>query len=282
MVNAHTGNPHIVPEDMQDVPVKEPDGCVVKVERGGFKPFLLLRKKEVPDILAGKLLLAFAHIVQKTAIAQRFCSIGSWRYLMNLFIGKIVSSILQIILFVIVPFIWWFVTARNHQKFSQWIGLKKIDGGKRTFVSIIIVSISFLVLGGLTLYGIRDIDTATSEFASLGVDALPAIVIYAAFNTAFPEEILFRGFLLKRVANKFGFNIANLTQALLFGLLHGVMFFSLVGAIKAILILFFTSVIAWLMGYINEKISNGSIIPSWIIHTISNLFSGICAAFSII
>ena len=39
-------------------------------------------------------------------------------------------------------------------------------------------------------------------------------------------------------------------------------------------ILFFTSVIAWLMGYINEKISNGSIIPSWIIHTISNLFSG--------
>ena len=55
------------------------------------------------------------------------------------------------------------------------------------------------------------------------------------------------------MANKFGFNIANLTQALLFGLLHGVMFFSLVGAIKAILILFFTSVIAWLMGYINEK-----------------------------
>lgn len=201
---------------------------------------------------------------------------------MNLFINKIVSSILQIVLFAIVPFIWWFVTARKHQKFSQWIGLKKIDGGKRTLIAIVTVSIAFLVLGALTLYMIRDIDTATSEFSNLGVNAIPAIVIYAAFNTAFPEEILFRGFLLKRMANQFDFNIANLIQALLFGLLHGVMFFSLVGVIKAILIIIFTGAIAWFMGFINEKKSDGSIIPSWIIHTISNLFSGICAAFSII
>ena len=201
---------------------------------------------------------------------------------MNLFINKIVSSILQIVLFAIVPFIWWFVTARKHQKFSQWIGLKKIDGGKRTLIAIVTVSIAFLVLGALTLYMIRDIDTATSEFSNLGVNAIPAIVIYAAFNTAFPEEILFRGFLLKRMANQFDFHIANLIQALLFGLLHGVMFFSLVGVIKAILIIIFTGAIAWFMGFINEKKSDGSIIPSWIIHTISNLFSGICAAFSII
>ena len=159
---------------------------------------------------------------------------------------------------------------------------EKIDGGKRTLIAIVTVSIAFLVLGALTLYMIRDIDTATSEFSNLGVNAIPAIVIYAAFNTAFPEEILFRGFLLKRMANQFDFNIANLIQALLFGLLHGVMFFSLVGVIKAILIIIFTGAIAWFMGFINEKKSDGSIIPSWIIHTISNLFSGICAAFSII
>ena len=201
---------------------------------------------------------------------------------MNLFINKIVSSILQIILLAIVPFIWWFVTARKYQKFLQWIGLKKIDGGKRTLVAVITVSIAFLVLGAYVLYLIRGIDTATSEFTGLGANAIPAIIIYAAFNTAFPEEILFRGFLLKRMANKFGFNIANITQALLFGLLHGVMFFSLVGVIKAIVIITFTGVLAWFMGYINEKQSNGSIIPSWIIHTISNLFSGFCAAFSII
>lgn len=201
---------------------------------------------------------------------------------MSLFINKIVSSIFQIVLFAIIPFIWWLVTARKQQKFAEWIGLKKIEGGKKTLTAIIIVSIAFLFSGVITLYAIKGIETAASEFAGLGVIGIPSIVIYATFNTAFPEELLFRGFLLKRLANKFGFNIANIIQALLFGLLHGVMFFSLVGVVKAILIVALTGGIAWFMGYINEKNSNGSIIPSWIIHAISNLFSGICTAFSII
>lgn len=198
---------------------------------------------------------------------------------MNLFVSKVMSSVLQIILFMIVPFIWWLVTARKKQKFMEWIGLKKIEGGTKTLMATLLVAVAFLFAGVLTLYAIGNVKTTTSEFAGLGGVAIPAIIIHAAFNTAFPEELLFRGFLLKRLENKLGFNIANAIQALLFGLLHGAMFFSLVGVIKAILIIAFTGVIAWFMGYINEKYSNGSIIPSWIIHTISNLFSGICSAF---
>lgn len=201
---------------------------------------------------------------------------------MNLFINKIISSIIQIILFAIIPFIWWFVTARKQQKFPQWIGTKKITGGKKTFFAIGMASVAFLLIGTFTLYCIRDVETAPSDFAGLGASAIPAIIIYAAFNTAFPEELLFRGFLLKRLANKFGFHIANLIQALLFGLLHGVMFISLAGSIRTILIIVLTGTIAWFMGFINEKYSDGSILPSWIIHTVSNLFSGLCSAFSII
>ena len=201
---------------------------------------------------------------------------------MILFINKIVSSVLQIILFAIIPFVWWLITARKKQKFAQWIGLKKIEGDRKTAAAISLVSAAFLLLGVLTLYAVRDIETAASEFAGLGIAAIPAILIYAAFNTALPEELLFRGFLLKRLANKFGFGVANAIQALLFGMLHGVMFFSLAGAVKAVLIIVFTSVVAWFMGYVNEKKSNGSIIPSWIIHTVSNLFAGVFAAFSII
>ena len=119
---------------------------------------------------------------------------------MNLFINKIISSILQIILFSIIPFIWWLATARKKQKFAEWIGLKKIEGGKKTLTAIIIVSIAFLISGALTLYLIRGIEMATSEFTGLGVVAIPAIVVYSTFNTAFPEELLFRGFLLKRLA----------------------------------------------------------------------------------
>ena len=90
---------------------------------------------------------------------------------MKLFISKIMGSVLQIILFMSIPFIWWLATARKKQKFAE----------------------------------------------------------------------------LKRLENKLGFNIANVIQALLFGLMHGVMFFSLVGVIKAILILAFTCGIAWLI-----------------------------------
>lgn len=197
---------------------------------------------------------------------------------MNLLINKIISSMLQIALFAFIPFVWWLVTARKQQKFTQWIGLKKVEGSKNTLV--IMVSAVFMLSGFLTLYVIRGIETAASEFTGLGTKAIPAIAIYASFNTAFPEELLFRGFLLKRLENKFGFHMANFIQALLFGLFHGVMFFSLVGVIKAILIIVFTGTIAWLMGYVNEKNHNGSIIPSWIIHTISNLLAGICTAFS--
>lgn len=200
---------------------------------------------------------------------------------MELFINKVVTSVVQIILFSLVPFVWWIITARKKCKFTQWIGLKKIEGGKKTALAIVLVSFAFILIGAFTLFVLKDVEMATSDFKGLGVAAIPAILVYAIFNTSLPEEILFRGFLLKRISNKFGFVSANIIQSILFGLMHGVMFFKYVGILKAILIIVFTMVIAWFMGYINEKKSNGSIIPGWIIHALSNIFSGLCAAFSI-
>lgn len=200
---------------------------------------------------------------------------------MSLFINKLLSSAVQIVLFTLVPFVWWLVTARKKQNFFDWIGLKKPQGGKKTFFGTLIVALIFLVFGAFTIYTLGNTETATSDFAGLGIKAIPVVLVYAILNTSLPEEILFRGFLLKRISNKFGFGVANVIQSLVFGIMHGVMFFSLVGISKAILIIAFTSSIAWFMGYINEKKANGSIIPSWTIHALSNIFSGLCAAFMI-
>ncbi|MDO5147569.1 MAG: CPBP family intramembrane metalloprotease [Eubacteriales bacterium] len=202
---------------------------------------------------------------------------------MTLFLNKVVSSITQIILFALIPFIWWLISGREQEKFTQWIGIKKVEGNKNK-VSIIVIAISlvFMLLGAITLYVLRDVEMATSEFADLGMSALPAIFVYAIFNTAFPEELFFRGFILKRMSKKFGFICGNCVQAILFSLLHSVMFYSIVGIVKTMLIASFTGVIAYSMGCANEKIANGSIIPSWIIHSLSNIFSGICAAFMLI
>ena len=40
-------------------------------------------------------------------------------------LNEIVSSIIQILLFSIVPFVWWLITAKKKESFYVWIGLKK-------------------------------------------------------------------------------------------------------------------------------------------------------------
>ena len=199
-------------------------------------------------------------------------------------VNKIISSVMQIILFSLIPLIWWLITARKKESFFKWIGLKKIEkeNKKSSVVNMLPIAISYLIVSFITIYLIKDIETATSEFAGMGISALLPALIYAIFNTSLPEEILFRGFLLKRIASKFGYMIANIIQSTIFGLLHGFMFFNVLGIVKTIVIILFTGIIAFAMGYINEKKANGSILPSWFIHALSNIFASIVAMFSLI
>lgn len=199
----------------------------------------------------------------------------------TLFINKIIGSILQLILFSAIPFIWWLCTARKKESFFKWIGLKKADEGhfKKALPQTACIICLFIALGALILYMIKGTETATSDFTGMGAAAIPAILVYAIFNTSLPEEIVFRGFLLKRIQNKFGFKVANFVQAFLFGLLHGVMFFTVLDPVRTLFIILFTGVIAAFMGYINEKKCDGSLIPGWMIHASSNIFSGLAAAF---
>ena len=202
---------------------------------------------------------------------------------MELMIQKLISSAVQIVLFTLIPFIWWLITARKENGFFKWIGLKPVKGAKKnkTVLWILGIVIGFMALSAYILYSLREVKMATSDFNGLEAAAIPAILVYAILNTSLPEEIVFRGFLLKRIGNKFGFHIGNLIQAIVFGLMHGVMFFTYTGIVKAVVITFFTGTIGWLMGYVNEKKAEGSIIPGWCIHAMANIFSGICAAFMI-
>ncbi|MBR3635038.1 MAG: CPBP family intramembrane metalloprotease [Lachnospiraceae bacterium] len=200
---------------------------------------------------------------------------------MNLFIQTFINSIVEILLFSLIPLIWWLITARKETGFFKWIGLKRPKDTKenKTFIWILAIIICFCVLSAFMLILVKGTQTATSQFEGLRFSALPAILIYAILNTALPEEILFRGFLLKRFSSKFGFTAGNIIQSMLFGLMHGIMFFSVSGMIKAILIILFTGSIGWFMGFVNEKKADGSIIPSWMIHAAANIFSAICSAF---
>ncbi len=200
-------------------------------------------------------------------------------------IQQMTNALIQIALFMLLPFIWWFVTARRKSSFLDWIGFKplKDTGNHKMWLWIFLGLLSFTIFSYLVLYTtVKDLKTATSSFAGLGFQALPAVLIYSLFQTSLPEELLFRGFLLKRFSVCLPFGVANTIQAALFGLLHGLMFISEVSWLQTLLIILCTGGIAAYLGFVNEKKSGGSILASWIMHALANVITGMLSAFLLI
>ena len=128
----------------------------------------------------------------------------------ELLINQLFSSIATIPVMLLLPLIWWLVTARKAQNFFLWIGLKRIQTEKKTTLL-------------LWFFG----------------------------------------------------------AAAAFRLMHGVMFFTAVGALRATLVTILTGTIGWGLGGLNEKQAGVSIFPSWAIHVLSNLIAEMCAALTV-
>lgn len=119
-------------------------------------------------------------------------------------------------------------------------------------------------------------ETVTGKVHDLGF-GLPAIVfilLTALFKTALAEEILFRGFIAKRLIHALGFRRGNVLQSLIFGMVH-VLIFLLVSKNPVILvgILMLTALGAYIIGWLNERMAQGSILPGWIAHGLGNVIS---------
>ncbi len=197
---------------------------------------------------------------------------------MQIFISKLLGSLISLAIVFSIIFIVWFLFARKREKITKWIGLYGFGNKNKVYLWMMIGTIFFILVGTFMLYIFKDVKTASSDFYSLGFLALPAIIVHASLGTALPEEVLFRGFILKRLENKFSFNVGNIVQSLLFGLVHGLAFIAFVGIFKGLLLFIFTGLLAFLIGYINEKKAEGSILPGIILHFIANVFSGVCSA----
>ncbi|WP_374018320.1 CPBP family intramembrane glutamic endopeptidase [Paenibacillus thiaminolyticus] len=195
-----------------------------------------------------------------------------------------VSAVLQVGLFTVIPFAWWLVTARRHQSFLSWLGLKKpvIERKKRFYLQLLSIILLFTPTMLLLYVLVDSSDAAVSQFSGQGVSVLVPVFFYSFIQTGLSEEIVFRGFLCKRLSAKVGFSNGNIVQASLFGLIHGALFYSSVSLYAAIALAIATGGMGWLMGWINEKKAGGSILPSWFIHGCANLASSIAAMVSII
>ncbi len=200
---------------------------------------------------------------------------------MELIYDNLIQGASRILSFSIIPFIWWFRSARKSHNFLQWIGLKKIDRGENTKTAMWVLGIALIsmVASFFIINLMQGSHMAVFEFWGRGINALPVILIYSIFTTSLPEEIFFRGFLLKRLSDRFGFAAGNIIQSILFGLARGIFFLPDAGTVKTVNTIVLISAIGGLMGYVNEQKAYGSILPSWCIHAVANIYAGICSAF---
>ncbi len=192
---------------------------------------------------------------------------------------ELIGAVIQALLFALAPLAVWFFTARRKTPFFRWIGLKKpacAQAGKTVLLAAAAALVYIGAMTGCVKLLPEGVTTAGSQFAGRGLAALPLIFINAFLRTALSEEILFRGFILKRAQEKLGFRAANLIQALLFGLMHGVPFAIATKSAAAFLLLTLApGLFGWYQGWLNEKQCGGSILPSWLLHGCMNLATGI-------
>ena len=183
------------------------------------------------------------------------------------------------------PVVWWFFTAREKDNFFEWIGLKRITAKKSlAYLAIVCVLLNYLSPKYLTPLFIPEGVTAQSQYAGMGLSALPAILYFGLIETGLREEIFFRGFLLKRLQTKLGFWVANIIQALLFALPHSVLLIIVSPTLwfPAMMAAVLVAPMAMLFGYISERSSGGSIIPLILIHGLGNVAVAMLEAFGML
>lgn len=203
-------------------------------------------------------------------------------------VNELISTIVQIGLFTLIPFIFYKFRKEKSVTFLKYIGIYKPPTKSLLYVTF--VSLLFLFLGIGLMYFDEDFkqtalspNSVTGKLRMMGLSGstITILLITALFKTSLSEEILFRGFIAKRLIDSLGFDKGNILQALIFGLLHLLLFMFLTKTtfFSLTLILILSSFAGWTIGYVKEKYANESIIPGWLAHGIGNTTSYFLIAF---
>jgi membrane protease YdiL (CAAX protease family) len=144
---------------------------------------------------------------------------------------------------------------------------------------VFVVSL-FVMVGPLILF--QHLGYITSEMLydetlsgqGLSMSIVIIILSKAVIQTALSEEILFRGLIGKRIANKFGYLAGNIIQALIFSLPHGLPFMIIYKEyVVGIVLIASAAIVGYLQFWLNEKKADGSLVPSILLHSIMNIVS---------
>lgn len=196
-------------------------------------------------------------------------------------LNEIISVVLQLLIFTLIPLVVYLIREKAFKGFFNNIGIKhsntKVNLRAVAYSTVLFVPILIMVIVSPDFKAImHNSESITRKFHDMGfgIQSAVLVVITAVFKTALAEEILFRGFIAKRLIAITSYKTGNLIQALLFGTIHMLLFLNASSNPLFLIIIFlFPTLGSYLMVYLNEKKSNGSIIPGWIMHCTANLFS---------
>lgn len=196
-------------------------------------------------------------------------------------ISAVLSSVLQVLAFTAVPFAAYLATRRRARGFWSYLGLVRPERRTLALAAGLALVLAAAMLAVFSAPAFREMMTApntvTGRLSAQGLTGETALLIllYAGIQTSLSEEILFRGFLAKRLIARMGFRWGNGVQAVLFGSVHLLLFVGPAGpaltAARLVTLLATTSAAGWLLGWLNERRGNGSILPSWLAHAGMNL-----------
>lgn len=191
--------------------------------------------------------------------------------------SAILSTLLQVFLFGIVPFLAYIITRRRWHGFSDYVGLIRPERRALIYATVLIVVIAPFSWIAYLLPEFRAIgtgpNTLSGQLTSLEFSpATIAIILILAFiQTGFCEELLFRGFIGKRLIARIGFTWGNFLQALLFASIHSLVFLVVpITPLAVVVFAVFPTITGWLLGWLTERAGNGSIVPSWWFHGAGN------------
>lgn len=194
---------------------------------------------------------------------------------------ELTNTITQLLVFLLIPFVVYVIKHKRSKGFWDYVGLKKSN--KKANLLAVLTSVLFVApLLLLAFFSdefraiMLDPRSVTGKFHAMGfgIQSMFALLLLAVVKTALAEEILFRGFIAKRLIGFFGFRAGNIVQALLFGVIHTAIFAMATQNLLFLAIIFIVPAIgSYITVYLNEKLADGSIVPSWISHGLANVLS---------
>ena len=123
----------------------------------------------------------------------------------------IANSVLQVFIFAFVPFVFYLVSRRSVKGFLSWIGLYAPTRQPMFWATLFIVVTAPLPVLLYLLPEFREISlaqgTTGGDFSAMSPSVATAIVIlvWAFLRAGLAEELLFRGFVGKRLIALMGF-----------------------------------------------------------------------------